>query len=293
MRAGYGCDAESGPHVCVRVCARHRAPAFLPTAARLVPLLDGDPFAGRLPVIVADCHDELAGQEAIACKLLAALDDEQPLDAGALPTRASAKSLALTLWAAEGNGVAHACDTFACCGAGARALPLRSPAPGLFHWHCDGGALVSTARWRATLRATVGAAGTFAAFLERFASAFAFARGAEEIALDWYLSQPPVLSLCRAHAVAHMHPILAARAPPPPPSAHPPPPPPPRTPRYGRPPARRALELEREHRLRGAALAAADGWLEWLHPDEQAHAREARRAKRARCADATADATGA
>ena len=110
MRAGYGCDAESGPHVCVRVCARHRAPAFLPTAARLVPLLDGDPFAGRLPVIVADCHDELAGQEAIACKLLAALDDEQPLDAGALPTRASAKSLALTLWAVH---LAHTAQKFA------------------------------------------------------------------------------------------------------------------------------------------------------------------------------------
>ena len=236
----------------VRMCDLS-APAFYPTAARIVPLLDGDDFAECMPVVVADVHDPLTQQELLLARLLARLGD-----------RGNGKSLGLTVWAAEGNDLAYHCDSFSCCSRAARALPLRSAAPGLYHWHTDAGMLVSTAAFRRALRHGSAPAGvtTFRSFLDEFVGSYTYVRGSEEICLDLFLSQEACLPLCIEQGVAHVHPPWRPRnasgaskgsagvvADPPP--------------QYSRqrPSSCQALDLEREYRLRSSDDS---GWLEWL-----------------------------
>lgn len=106
---------------------------FLPTAQRIVPLLDPMPFTEGHEVVLADVHDGWQTQDTLLRKL-----------------RSADGSAAFTCWPAESSG------NPACQCSLVTHLPLESARPAEYHWHLDAGLATTTPAFRRALRSQCG-----------------------------------------------------------------------------------------------------------------------------------------
>ena len=105
--------------------------AFMPQSMRFAPFFsDSDPITQSKLVIVADIHDDFRVQTRLVNRLLDHMEKER-------------KGIGLTMWRASGNGIPNDCDALAALGIPPRFF-VESAAPGEYHWHIDGGLIIST-----------------------------------------------------------------------------------------------------------------------------------------------------
>ena len=148
---------------------------FLPTAQRIVPLLDVLDFTEGHDVVLADVHDGWDTQETLLKKL-----------------RSKQASAAFTCWPAVSIGN-PSCQ----CTLPAR-LPLDSADPSEYHWHLDAGLGLTTPAFRNRLQSRCGG---FDAYMRKFVRQRFFERSVDEVAMETYLCGALPLD----DAVFHVH----------------------------------------------------------------------------------------
>lgn len=153
---------------------------FLPTAQRIVPLLDPMDFTDGHEVVLADVHDGYGTQDTLLKKLQGAR------------TQAG-----FTCWPAvsSGNVATHQCSLQA-------RLPFDSAKPNDYHWHLDAGLATTSTPFRKALFAKCKG---FQQYLNRFVVERCFERSVDEVAMEAYLSNEKSVALLRKHAVFHVH----------------------------------------------------------------------------------------
>ena len=148
---------------------------FLPTAQRIVPLLDEMQFTVGHEVVLADVHDGWGTQETLLGKL-----------------REKHAPAAFTCWPAVCTG-----NPTQQCTLPAK-LPFDSANPSDYHWHLDAGLGLTTHEFRCGLNARCGG---FDAYMREFVRWRFFERSVDEVAMETYL----VDALPLEGVVFHVH----------------------------------------------------------------------------------------
>lgn len=145
---------------------------YLPTASRLIPLLDILPHTKDQTVVVADVHDYMPSQTALLRRILR-----------------HCTTASFTCWPAETLGTAqHPCILHA-------RIPISSKRPDVYHWHIDAGLCASQEAFRTSVGACAGV--TFRKFLAKFCERHSFARSVDEVVFEKYLTIPAMQSTIR------------------------------------------------------------------------------------------------
>lgn len=171
-----------GRAVYVRAVEGH---AFIPMTMRFVPLFDADPLTTNAIVIVADIHDNIAIQTHQTFRILKEMIKDR-------------KGFGMTAWRASGNGLPYACDSM-------KALQIepcfrfRSDHPDEYHWHIDGGLLMTTPKFRRHVTAS------FARHMTEFTARHGHTRGADEQVLETFFHEKRMHGLLMRASCAFPH----------------------------------------------------------------------------------------
>lgn len=164
--------------------------AFMPTSMRFAPFFKSDDLTRDSLIIVADIHDDFRIQNRL---VNCVLDDMHK----------KSKSVGLTMWPATGNGIPYCCDILRTLNI-APGFCVVSNAPSDYHWHTDGGLLISTPKSRDFFAHATDV--DYTTHLDRFWHTYGHLRSADEQVLETYIHMHPRLcSYVCAQACAFPH----------------------------------------------------------------------------------------